>query len=118
MKQSITHYALVFSLLTAGLSFTAIPEAEAKLSRAKVKRCLSGRIQARLTETQSGFNNGGLTPYVQNLSGGGGLRVGGGRSTVQGRTFIFRQTSVRGQNKIIVRAAAKLSVVQLPRLEV
>ena len=107
MKQSITHYALVFSLLTAGLSFTAIPEAEAKLSRAKVKRCLSGRFPVKLTETQFGFFN--AAPYVNPLQGGGGLRVGGGQSTVSQRTFIFRSTSVRGQNKIIVRGGCRIA---------
>ena len=52
MKHSVTRCALVFSLLMAGLSVALVPEARAKLSKPKVKRCLLGGISIRATGTE------------------------------------------------------------------
>lgn len=103
MKLNFIHPVLVLSLLTAGLSILAAPEAAAKLSPTQVKRCLSGRIPVRITEDvfvfdPTGTNFLGTIP----LAGNGRLKIGRGASNVAGNQFKISRIRVRGSNKIIV----------------
>lgn len=102
MKQSITHYALVFSLLTAGLLFIPALDATAKLTKSQVKRCLGGRFSIRANETAQVFDPTG-TFFLGTIpfTGKGRIRIGPGSSVAGGNRYSISRLTVRGRNKIV-----------------
>ena len=107
MKHSVIRHLLLLSLLTAGLSFTAIPSAEAKLSKPQLKRCLLG-IRIRAKGTQQFLDPNTLLPVAVpvNVNTRGKLGVRGGRAT--GLTFRYTRVAVRGK-KVIVNGRTRFN---------